>query len=170
MNIWITGASSGIGLALAQHYAALGHRVLLSARNEAALAAALDADPDLLGKALELRVVLTGPTSLAMLLTNVSASWRQQALADNAAKVVDEVLSLHERLGTFLGHLAKVGSTLDRTVDAFNRAVGSFERRVLPAARRVEELTAMADADRLDDLANVEAQPTLTAGDEPADA
>ena len=144
--------------------------VVVFVPNEAALAAALDADPDLLGKALELRVVLTGPTSLAMLLTNVSASWRQQALADNAAKVVDEVLSLHERLGTFLGHLAKVGSTLDRTVDAFNRAVGSFERRVLPAARRVEELTAMADADRLDDLANVEAQPTLTAGDEAADA
>ena len=139
--------------------------VALFVPNEAALAAALDADPDLLGKALELRVVVTGPTSLAMLLTNVSASWRQQALAENAEKVVTEVLTLHERLGTFLGHLAKVGSALDRSVDAFNRAVGSFERRVLPAARRVEELTAMAESDRLDDLAAVEAQPTLTAGD-----
>jgi DNA recombination protein RmuC len=139
--------------------------VVVFVPNEAALAAALDADPDLLGKALELRVVLTGPTSLAMLLTNVSASWRQQALAENAEKVVSEVLTLHERLGTFLGHLGKVGAALDRSVDAFNRAVGSFERRVLPAARRVEELTAMAEADRLDDLAAVEAQPTLIAGD-----
>ncbi len=140
--------------------------VVVFVPNEAALAAALDADPDLLGKALELRVVLTGPTSLAMLLTNVSASWRQQALAENAEKVVSEVLTLHDRLGTFLEHLAKVGTALDRSVDAFNRAVGSFERRVLPAARRVEELTAMAEADRLADLANVEAQPTLTAGDD----
>lgn len=32
MNVWITGATSGIGLALAQHYAAAGHTVLASAR------------------------------------------------------------------------------------------------------------------------------------------
>ena len=32
MNLWITGGSSGIGLALARHYALAGHQVTISAR------------------------------------------------------------------------------------------------------------------------------------------
>jgi len=38
MNIWITGASSGIGQELAMQYASLGHTVFASARNQATLA------------------------------------------------------------------------------------------------------------------------------------
>lgn len=38
MNIWVVGASSGIGLAVAQRYAEQGHNVWISARNEKALA------------------------------------------------------------------------------------------------------------------------------------
>lgn len=48
MRVWITGASSGIGLAMARHYAAAGHEVFVSARRAdalAALAATLPATP-----------------------------------------------------------------------------------------------------------------------------
>ncbi len=138
--------------------------VVVFVPNEAALAAALDADPDLLGRALELHVALTGPTSLAMLLTNVSVSWRQNALADNADKVAKAALKVHERIGIFLGHLGKVGSALDRSVAAFNEAVGSFERRLVPAAREIEGLVQMAEKDRLKDVTGVGSQPTLTSG------
>jgi DNA recombination protein RmuC len=134
--------------------------------NEAALAAALEADPTLLTRALELRIVVTGPTSLAMLLTNISASWRQQRMADNAERIVGEALELHRRLGSFVAHLAKVGTHLARSVGSFNDAVGSFERRLLPATRRIEALAAVADKDRLEDLSQIETIPTLTA---PAD-
>jgi DNA recombination protein RmuC len=139
--------------------------VALFVPNEAALAAALDADPELLSKALALRVVVTGPTSLAMMLTNVSASWRQQNLADNAERIVGEVLELHKRLGTFAEHLAKVGQHLGRSVTSFNSAVSSFERRLLPAARKVEQLAAVPESDRLDDLVEVDTTPTLAARD-----
>lgn len=141
--------------------------VALFVPNEAALAAALDADPDLLSRAMALRVAITGPTSLAMMLTNVSASWRQQNLADNAERIVGEVLELHKRLGTFVDHLAKLGKHLTSSVGAFNGAVASFERRLLPSARRVEQLAAVPDDARLDDLSEVETVPTIGAA-EPA--
>jgi DNA recombination protein RmuC len=145
--------------------------VVLFVPNEAALAAALDADPELLSRALALRVAVTGPTSLAMMLTNVSASWRQQSLADNAERIVSEVLELHKRLGTFVDHLAKLGKHLSSSVGAFNSAVGSFERRLLPSARKVEQLAAVAEEARLADLAEVDTVPTLEAsGPEPLPA
>ena len=141
--------------------------VALFVPNEAALAAALDADPELLSRALALRVAITGPTSLAMMLTNVSASWRQQNLADNAERIVGEVLELHKRLGIFVDHLAKLGKHLTSSVGAFNAAVASFERRLLPSARRVEQLAAVPDDARLDDLVEVETVPTLGATAQP---
>jgi DNA recombination protein RmuC len=102
-----------------------------------------------------------------MMLTNVSASWRQQNLADNAERIVGEVLELHKRLGIFVDHLAKLGKHLTSSVGAFNAAVGSFERRLLPSARRVEQLAAVPDDARLDDLAEVETVPTLARATQP---
>ena len=134
--------------------------IVLFVPNEAALAAALDADPELLSRALALRVAVTGPTSLAMMLTNVSASWRQQNLAENAERIVGEVLELHKRLGTFVDHLGKLGKHLTSSVSAFNSAVGSFERRLLPSARKVEQLAAVPDDARLSDLAELDTMPT----------
>ena len=141
--------------------------VVLFVPNEAALAAALEADPDLLSRALGLRVAITGPTSLAMMLTNVSASWRQQSLAENAERIVGEVLEMHKRLGTFVDHLGRLGKSLNGSVNAFNSAVGSFQRRLLPAAQRVEQLAAVAEDARVSELAEVETAPTLALSDAP---
>jgi DNA recombination protein RmuC len=141
--------------------------VVLFVPNEAALAAALEADPDLLSRALGLRVAITGPTSLAMMLTNVSASWRQQSLAENAERIVGEVLELHKRFKKFAEHLGKVGKSLNSSVAAFNETVGSFQRRLLPAAQRVEQLAAVTDDARVSELAEIETMPTLALSDAP---
>ena len=55
------------------------------------------------------------------------------------------------RLGTFVDHFSKVGRGLTQSVTAFNKAVGSYERRILPAGRRVSELQ-----DRPDELPTLE--------------
>jgi DNA recombination protein RmuC len=141
--------------------------VVLFVPNEAALAAALEADPELLSRALGLRVAITGPTSLAMMLTNVSASWRQQSLAENAERIVGEVLELHKRFKKFAEHLGKVGKSLNSSVAAFNETVGSFQRRLLPAAQRVEQLAAVTEDARVSELAEIETMPTLALSDAP---
>jgi DNA recombination protein RmuC len=47
---------------------------------------------------------------------------------------------MYARLTTFADHLARLGRSLDSSVDAFNKAAGSYDSRVLPGARKFAEL------------------------------
>ncbi|MGH8166983.1 MAG: DNA recombination protein RmuC, partial [Woeseiaceae bacterium] len=47
---------------------------------------------------------------------------------------------LYGRLSVFVAHLNKVGRQLSSSVESYNRAVGSLERKVLPGARKFIEL------------------------------
>ena len=105
-------------------------------------AAALEQMPGLIEEAFANRVLIATPTTLIGLLQAVQTGWRQERLAANAEEISRAGRDLHERLATFGERLAKVGSTLGRTVEAFNETVGSFEGRVLPGARRLDELGA----------------------------
>jgi DNA recombination protein RmuC len=104
------------------------------------LAAALDQDPGLLEEALAQRVVPSTPTSFVALLRAVAFGWRQEQLAANAERVREAGEELYQRLATFTEHLAKLGRSLGAAVSDYNKAVGSFEAKVLPAARRFPEL------------------------------
>lgn len=104
------------------------------------LNAALDIDRDLLEEALRQKVILATPTSFVALLRAVGYGWRQQALADNAEKIRVVGEDLYKRLATFTEHLSKVGRHLGMSLDSYNKAVGSFERQVMPGARRFTEM------------------------------
>ena len=47
---------------------------------------------------------------------------------------------MYLRLSAFAEHLAKLGRSLDNSVDSFNKAVGSFDSRLLPGARKFTDL------------------------------
>ena len=121
-------------------------------------AAALEQIPGLIEEAFGNRVLVATPTTLIGILQAVHAGWRQERLAANAEEISRAGRELHERVATFAEHLAKVGSALGRTVDAFNHGVGSFETRVLPGARRLEELSASGKK-ALPDLEPIDARP-----------
>lgn len=104
------------------------------------LSAALDIDRDLLEYALGQKVILATPTSFVALLRAVAYGWRQQSLAENAEKIRDVGEDLYQRLSTFTEHLAKLGKNLGSSLDHYNKAVGSFERQVLPGARKFAEM------------------------------
>ena len=72
--------------------------------------------------------------------------WRQSAVAHNAAQIRDLGQELYRRLSTFNGHLGRMGQRLSTAVEAYNAAVGSLERQVLPQARRFADLGVTADA------------------------
>ena len=104
------------------------------------LSAALEIDPQLLEDALNRKVVLATPSSLVALMRAVAYGWRQETLARNADRIRDVGQDLYARLSTFAEHLAQVGKNLDGSVHAFNKAVGSFDSRVMPGARKFTEM------------------------------
>jgi DNA recombination protein RmuC len=131
--------------------------VVLFLPAESFLSAALEADGSLIEHAADRGVVLASPTTLIALLRTVAHGWRHEALADQAREIHRVGRDLHERIATMSGHLGKLGRSLDTAVAAYNQTVGSWESRVLVAARRFEELDATDD--RLEDPRTVERVP-----------
>ncbi len=117
------------------------------------LAAAFEHEPALMEHAIENRVLIATPVTLIALLRSIAYGWQQENLAENARQIAAAGRTLHDRLGTFAAHLRKVGNNLDRAVGAYNEAVGSYEARVVPAARKLSELDVTdEDAASLDAL------------------
>ncbi|MEM8547207.1 MAG: DNA recombination protein RmuC [Pseudomonadota bacterium] len=114
--------------------------VILFIPGDQFLSAALQKLPQLIDDALRQNIILATPTSLVALLKAIAYGWRQQALAENAVIVQRHAVELYDRLATFGEHMNKVGKNLTGSVNAFNQAVGSLERSVLPGARKFKEL------------------------------
>ncbi|HSL06468.1 MAG TPA: DNA recombination protein RmuC [Pseudonocardiaceae bacterium] len=140
-----------------QRFEATPEFVVLFVPGDPFLEAALQSDPALLEHAFERNVVITTPTTLIALLRTVAYTWRQEALARNAARVHDLGRELHLRLATMGSHVAKLGKAIGGAVDAYNSTVRSLESRVLVTARRFVELEVVSEP--LDTPDQVERSP-----------
>jgi DNA recombination protein RmuC len=120
--------------------------VVLFVPGDAFLAPALERDPSLLEDAMQLKVLIATPTTLMAMLRTVAYSWQQEALTEHARSVFELGRELYRRLGTLGGHVDKLGRSLGRAVDDYNKTVGSLERNVLVHARKMAELQ-VTDAD-----------------------
>jgi DNA recombination protein RmuC len=107
--------------------------------------AALEADPALIEDAMARRVLIATPTTLLAMLRAVGYGWQQERVAESAQAISDLGRDLHGRLVKLSTLLATLGSRLNSTVKAYNETVGSYEARVLPAARRFADHGAVTD-------------------------
>ena len=128
------------------------------------LSAALEVDPRLLEDAMADRIVLATPSSLVALLRAVAYGWRQESLAENAEQIRIVGEELYERLGTFADHLGKLGISLNRSVESYNKAVGSFDSRILPGARKFKDM-GIQEKKELPEPDQIERLPRSVQGD-----
>jgi DNA recombination protein RmuC len=113
--------------------------VVLFLPGETFLSAALEQDPALLEDSFRDRVLIATPTTLIGLLRTVAYGWRQETIAESAKEVSELGRELYKRMATLTDHFSKVGDRLSSTVRAYNDSVGSFERSVLPGARKLKD-------------------------------
>jgi DNA recombination protein RmuC len=102
--------------------------------------AALEINPDLIEEALAKRVVIATPVTLISVLKGIAYGWGQEQLAENAEAIRSVASELYDRVQLVQDHFVDTGRLLDKTVEAYNRSVGSWDSRLVPALRKMREL------------------------------
>lgn len=126
--------------------------VVLFLPGDPILAAAFEEDPELQERALRARVLIATPTTLVALLRTVAVYWQQRAMAENAEAIASTARELYDRAAKFGEDLSALGRGLKTALDAYNRAVGSFDRRFLPMGRKLEEMKVTEQSRRALDV------------------
>ncbi len=114
--------------------------VVMFIPSEAMAAAAFSMDADLMDYAMSKSVLIATPVTMLGLLRTVALYWQQHALAEGANEIYEVSRELYKRVNTTMEHLTKVGGHLSKAAKAFDATMTSYGRRVLPQARRLEEL------------------------------
>jgi DNA recombination protein RmuC len=137
--------------------------VLMFVPGEHFVAAALEQDPRLWDFAFERRVLLASPTNLVAIARTVAQVWRQDGLAREAREIGKMGGELYDRLAVAAEHMKRVGSGLGSAVDNYNKFVGSFERNVLSAGRRLRDKHIEIGKREIEEVPLVESTPRYAA-------
>ena len=116
--------------------------IVLFLPGEVFFSAALERDPTLIEYGADKKIILATPTTLIGLLMAVCYGWQQEKLAHNAREISQLGSELYKRFADMSLHFGRLGKSLNSSVEAFNKAAGNIETRVLVTARKFKELGA----------------------------
>ena len=139
--------------------------VVMFVPGEHFVAAALEHDPELWDFAFRNKVLLATPTNLVAIARTVAQVWRQDTIAREAVEIGKAGAELYDRLAVAAEHMKRVGGGLETAVNNYNKFVGSFERNVLSAGRRLHDKGIEIGKREIDEVPIVEATPRYNAED-----
>ena len=139
--------------------------VVMFVPGEHFVAAALDADPELWDFAFRNKVLLATPTNLVAIARTVAQVWRQDTIAKEAMEIGKAGAELYDRLAIAAEHMKRVGGGLESAVKNYNKFVGSFERNVLSAGRRLSEKGIEIGKREIEEIPQIAETPTYTSED-----
>jgi DNA recombination protein RmuC len=134
---------------------ALDH-VVLFLPAESLFSTALEGDPELIVWAESRRVYLATPASFIAVLRTIEFIWRQHRQTENARDIAVAAQEFYLRVTKFTEHFDKIRSGLGKANEAFNEAVGSYERMVRPGGEKLLKLGGGATGKELADLQPLE--------------
>ncbi|MFL2976950.1 MAG: DNA recombination protein RmuC [Candidatus Thalassarchaeaceae archaeon] len=114
--------------------------VVMFVPSEALISSAFEVDPSLHSDAMDRGVIIAGPASMIALLKTAALYWQQVRFSEEAAQVVAVSQEFYKRMATWSEHFAEVGKRLNKATEFYNKAVGSWDRNVLPHGKKLEEL------------------------------
>lgn len=127
---------------------------------ESAYAAALHEDKELVLKAISNRVVFATPSTFVSILQSIAFSWKQYKSSENAKEMIKNVQVLHERLHIFSDYFNRIGKNINALSKTYNQSIGSYENRLIPVIKKIENLAAIQEKDsvKLPDKVDDESQ------------
>lgn len=114
--------------------------VILYMQIESSFGAALMYDHQLIEDGINRNVVLATPSTLITMLRTIGFVWQQQRIATDIGEMHAAGVELYNRTATLFEHFAEMGRGLKRSVETYNKAVGSLETRFVPQLARLKEI------------------------------
>ncbi len=130
--------------------------VVLFLPGESFFSAALQEDPSLIEQGVDQKVIIATPTTLIALLKAVAYGWKQENLAENAKKIGELGKELYKRIFDMSKHFRNLGSNLQKSVESYNKSIGTLESRVLVSARRFQELNIANPDEEIPPLSSID--------------
>mgnify|MGYP001241325520 CR=1 FL=1 len=122
--------------------------VIMYVPNIAIYLSAIEHMPDLIQRAWNHRVTICPPEALYPVLKNIMLSWQQKKLYENIEEMHTQTKVIHDRLKKFHEYYADIGKALTNASKAFNKSVSSWESRLKPAFRKLENMGIAEDRSR----------------------
>ncbi len=118
--------------------------------------AAAERDPDLFEYAIARKVLIVTPTTLIALAKAVAYGWGQVRTTEHAREIAQLGNELYTRIATLTEPVEALGKSLASATTHYNKFIGSLESRVLPATRRLAELTPGESPKEVKDLEEID--------------
>ena len=119
--------------------------VIMFVPNIAIYLSACEQIPDLVQQAWKSKVTICPPEAVYPILKNIMLTWQQKKLYENAEIIQKQAIEIHKRLIKFQGIFAKIGTNLNKASKAFNEGTRSWNSRLTPAFRKIEEMGVVAE-------------------------